>query len=147
MKKFRLRALKTKKYFDVIVYDTVEELRKAANDYDGKAGKNVSNDDILGICHPFERTTVIAKGQKGRPKRHPNIGILRFTKTHTTTQVVFHETMHAAFWQYRLSLPKKDQAKADFGESSGPKEEAFLHLADRLYIKMVRQMYRHKFWK
>ena len=43
MKKFRLRALKTKKYFNVIIYDTVEELRKAADGYDGKSGFGNNN--------------------------------------------------------------------------------------------------------
>lgn len=142
-KQFKLRAFDSKKYFMVVVYDKLEDLRREANEYNGRAGKAQDNDDILGVCHPFEKILI---DKKGKETKSDQIGIIRFSKKHLRTHVVFHETMHAAFWQYRLSLPKKDKKKADFGAMCGPKEEAFIHLAGKLYIDMIRKMYKHKYW-
>mgnify|MGYP001607690556 CR=1 FL=1 len=144
-KQFRLRAFDSKKYFMVMVYDKVKDLRLEATKYDGRADiKEASNDNVLGLCHPFEKFKVLANGETIKSNQ---IGILRFSKKHLRTHIVFHEIMHAAFWQYRLSLPKKAEEKADFGAMCSPKEEAFIHLAGKVYTDMIRKMYKHKYWK
>lgn len=134
MKKFKLRAIDSKKYFTVMVYDDLKELRKDAN----KISEN--NDDLLGVCHPFERKQVKPDGSM---VDHDQIGIIRLHKGHLSSHIVFHETMHGALWQYRLTQPKE---LANFGKSCGEKEEEFLHLAGKLYMDMIRKMYKHKLW-
>lgn len=142
-KQFKLRAFDSKKYFTVIVYDKLKDLRDAANGYSKLTGSIKDYGNTLGVCHPFERIKI--KGKK--PIKLNEIGMIRLSKKHTTTHIVFHETMHAAFWQYRLSLSKKYKENADFGDSNSDKEENFLHLAGKIYTKMIRQMYKHKYWK
>ena len=142
-KKFKLRAFDSKKYFDVYVYSKLKDLREDCDEYDKKAGYELDNDDTLGVCHPFQRVRV---KPDGKDIIHDNIGIIRLYKKRLSTLIVFHETMHAAFWQYRLSLARKYKEKANFGESNSDKEESFIHLAGKIYMDMIRKMYKHKYW-
>lgn len=141
MKTFRLRGYKYKKYFTVIIHDTVKQMREEADRYEKKPG---NNKDILGCCHPFERKRISKAGRV--IKIHPHIGIIRLAKPKLHTHIVVHEVVHAAFWQYRLSLPSKYEEKADFGNACSKYEEKFAHLFSRLYLDMIRKMYKHKLW-
>lgn len=141
-KTFKLRAKGQKKYFTVIVYDKLEDLRREANEHDKRAGVNdVDHNEVFGVVHSFERIRI---EKNGKETPHDQIGIIRFSKKHLRTHVVFHEAMHAALWQFRLSNPERD---ANFGEQCSPKEEEFLHLAEKVFMDMVRKMYKHGFWK
>ncbi len=141
MKQFKLRAFDSKKYFTVKVYDNLKDLRI---DADKTAGQDGLHKDTLGVCEPFVREVISSKGKV--IKRRDEIGVIRLARKHLKTHIVFHETMHAAFWQYRLSLPKGLFERADFGSSCTPKEEKFIHLAGKIYIDMIRKMYKHKYW-
>ena len=140
MKRFKLRAWGYKKFFWVVIYDSIKQLRTEASEYDKKTGYISDHNDVLGECVPYERKVITAKG---KVTYRDNIGIIRLAKTHTFSHIVVHEVLHAAFWQYRLSLKSE---KANFGKSCGPKEEKFNHIFTNLYIKMIRQMYKHKYW-
>lgn len=141
MKTFKLRAQGSKKYFTVIVYDKLQDMRNAAIKHDKEAGsKELDYDKTFGVSHMYQR--IIMRDKKEIP--HDEIGIIRFSKKHMPTRVVLHEAMHAALWQYRLSSPSRT---ADFGEQCSPEEEEFIHLAQKLFTDIIKKMYKHKYWK
>lgn len=139
-KEFKLRARGEKKYFKVIVYDRLAELRIDANDFDRRRGQEPINDDALGCHQPYEKKKIF---EDGTEKVMDDIGIIRLFTKRMGGSIVAHEVLHAAFWQYRLSASRE---LANFGKQCGPLEENLCHLFDRLLLDMHQKLYKHKLW-
>lgn len=137
---FRIRARKSKDYFQVMVYDTPKALQKAGLRHDLKMGKidDFGHRGVLGLVHPFER--LYFEGKK--EIRHPNIGIIRITKD-AGSEIASHEVVHAAMWQYRL----QNNDTANFGKQNGIREENFAHLYGQLFRSLVTKMYKKGVWQ
>lgn len=140
MKKFKLRENRSKKYFEVVVHDSLQEMRKAASKYDIDAGKDGDHTETYGVFHPFEKFYVDSTGKE---IYHNQIGIVRFSKKHLSSEIVSHEIGHAAMWQYRLEHDKQ----AIFGEQIDDREENLIHIYGRLFRKITNQLYKHNLWK
>lgn len=86
-------------WFYVYIYDTVEELRRAARKYREYGGPEF--DDTMACFQP--RFTVRyekhPKYKKGKPTRCANtafIGVMRFCRESLVPHIVIHESVHAA---------------------------------------------------
>ena len=136
IKKFQLRGYREKEFFKVLIYDSLEEMRKDASDYTKE--KII---DALGIVHPYTRIKI--DPGKSEIQLH-NIGIIRLVKDRLHTHIIAHELVHAAMWHYRLTQPNR---RATFGKGVTEAEEAFGMIYAKYFSSMSRQLYRFGFWK
>ncbi len=115
------RALGDQVKVTCYVYDTVDEMRRAATAYNGN-----DMDDALGV-------TQARTDQDGR-----TAGILiRLVRGHLSTQIVVHEMHHAATALYGASLPDSVKRLDHFTHCN----EAFAHLQSDLTCRLVDRLY------
>lgn len=138
MKKFKLRGYNEEEYFVVCIYDTLEEMRNAANKFN-QDGELIT--DALAICQPYTRVRI---AEDGTETVINDIGTIRLVKDNLQTHIVSHELVHAAMHHYRLTQPTR---RANFGRGNGEAEENFGMIYAKYFSKMSRQLYKHGFWK
>ncbi len=134
----------------VLVYDDIKELRKAADRYDKKHGGDKPNKDILGVSHHFCSET-FEEGTDKLVGRKRVIGIIRLSKKHCTTEIVSHELLHTALWNFRLNNGITHESdgsieNACFGSTCGDDEETLCHLYGQLFRDITRKLYKHGIW-
>lgn len=142
MEKFKLRARKQKKYFQVLIYDKLKRLRSDTDKLDARKGESSDNSEIVGVVQPFEKIKVYPDG---REEKSDLIGFIRLHKKNLGGSIVAHELVHAAFWQYRLT---QQDGNANFGDGflDMKNEEDFAHIYDNLAHDMFLKLYKHKLW-
>lgn len=129
-------------FFWVLIYPNVEELRKAANEYEKMIGGKDEFTDCWGLCTPYERILV----QEGKEDiRKHNVGIIRLSEPNINSEVAAHECLHAAFWIYRLVFAKDE--RADFGQNCSELEETFCHIFGEMFRNLTMKLYKHNIWK
>jgi len=126
--------IKQRRTVKVYIYDTVADLRRAANKYDLKTklhGADYHN-DTLGVTHRFERINV------DTDESHPNVAIIRLAATHLTTRIISHEAAHASVWIYQLDVSEQPPSP----DVSIDDEEHFCHLVSDITSAIVDQIYK-----
>ena len=136
IKKFRLRGYGEAEYFNVLVYDSLKEMRQDASKF-----SNEEITDALGIVQPYTRVKINADKTE---TKIDNIGIIRLVKGKLHTHIIAHELVHAAMWHYRLTQPNR---RANFGKDVTATEEALGMIYAKYFSKMSRQLYRFGLWK
>lgn len=110
---------------NVVVYDTVDELRKAA--YRHHPDKNMA--DCMG-CFQF------------RPGPTRYLGIMRLCREHLTPEIVIHEAVHAAV-AYVWKLSGKDRINLDArsqGDSTmGQREEELAYAVHGISAALLKE--------
>lgn len=113
------RALGPKRHVTCYIYDTLADMREAADRYNGQPGDNA---DTIGI-------TQALVDEDGRAVSV----LIRFARTHLGSQVTSHEMHHAATALYG----------AWCGDDRGLTHynEPFAHLFSDLYHRLVKRLY------
>jgi hypothetical protein len=143
--KFKIKSQATDFFFYVVIYDDIDSMRKDIVWFDRLTGKKEPDPekDVLGVCQPFIKIRVLANGEEANLK---NIGIIRLCKDFIGTEIISHEILHAAIWQYRIEYgterPDGSIENADFGNNCSQDEENFCHLYGQLFSNFVKKMYR-----
>lgn len=151
MKTFKIKSKQSKCYFKVIVYENIKQLRKDTKKYDALRKvkiKDNEDEEILGLCHSFERYKA---DKDGKFKRLPNIGIIRLAKTYLTTEIVAHEVVHAAMHNYRIDYGNEDiyngtNGNANFGNNCCDEEENFAYIYGELFRDITNKLYKYGLW-
>lgn len=95
-----------KRYVRIYLYDTVEELRKAASRFHYEAPDSDTN-KASGIFTPPTQHFKYAKDGSETDLTDPHYGgMIRLARGHLTTEVIAHECIHAACAIYRLDITK-----------------------------------------
>ena len=137
---FKIKPRNSELYFNVYVHEDLKTLRREANKFDEENGQPPENDDIYGVCHPYERIKIVDDEEV----RLNNVGILRFSREHLSSEIVAHETLHAAFWIYRLEYATDHNA--NFKDTCNQDEENFVHLYGQLFRSINGKLHKHGFW-
>lgn len=138
-KKFIIKSRDSKYWFWVFVYDQLKVMRKDVVEHDEKTGQLTDDSyKVLGVCEPYERLSIEADGSE---TRYGNIGIIRLSKKYLSTEIVTHEVLHAAIWNYRI-----EHKVANFGKENSDKEEELVHLFGQLFASMNRKLHDKEFW-
>lgn len=116
------RALGCREKVSVHVYETVEQLRRAATAYNG-----TDNHGTLGV------TQVSCWAKDGRLRSV----IIRLARGHLSTQIVGHEMHHAATAIYGDHVGGRVSSKTHLTHHNEP----FAHLFSDLLCKLVDRLY------
>lgn len=138
VKKFKLRVPGQKKYFIVLVYDTVKSLRLGIDKFHRKTGEDEYSEGTFGVCHSYRKVKTY---EDGREEEIDEIGTIRLAEKHLSSSVVSHELVHAAIHQYTLGKENRNMNLEDMAN-----EDVFAHIYSDLFRKMTLAMYRHKLW-
>lgn len=115
------RALGDRVKVTCYVYDTLAEMRRAADSYNG-----TDNTDTLGV-------TQARTNEEGRAVSV----LIRLAHGHLGTQIVVHEIHHAATALYGATLPDKVDRLDHFTHCNEP----FAHLQSDLTCRLVDRLY------
>lgn len=150
MTRFKLKIGYTDYWFWVIVHDTVEEMRRAADQYDIKSGAvrpiRGAGDETgyfgraLGVTHKYEREIYT---KNGLWIEYPNVGVIRLCKPYLSTEIVSHELMHAVAWTWKL----KYGHSIGRAYKNGWREEMLCHMYGHSFSLLNRLMYKKGLWK
>jgi hypothetical protein len=116
-----------RRWWQVRIHDTADELRAAAERYNPKRHGDTW-DDVYGVHQPFG--TYINRETGAR--RYPSngfAGVIRFVEGRVTSEIVAHELVHAALWCYRMN----HQRNVRLGVDCGPREEDLAYIYGELY--------------
>lgn len=151
--KFKIKARMSKKYIWVIVYPTLQAMRKAATYWDrtseNSGSRKMSHAKTYGISHHYTKERV--HKTTGKIIHLNEIATIRLSKKHLSTEIVAHELIHAAMWNYRLDYGSEREYEgssynADFGNSCNADEEIFAHLYGQLFRSMNEKLHDTKLW-
>lgn len=147
--KFKVKSRWLKTYTRVWVYDSIEELRKDASTHNESRGLESDDGDILGVSHHYVREVIDKKGKV--EKRKNDVGIIRLSKDHLTTEIVAHELLHAALWHYRMEYGTEREFEgstenADFGTGCCDEEENLCHIYGQMFRDMTKKLYKLNLW-
>lgn len=135
MKKFRVRAYGYKHFFMVEVHEDINKMREVAAHHELKDVSEL--EDTCAIVQPYER-------ERSDGKKVFDIGTIRLSTKYLTAEVVSHECLHAAMWQYRVRLKNKN---ANFGRYCSEKEEDLCYIFGRIFKSMNKQLHKYGYWK
>lgn len=146
---FKVKNRMNKSWVRVLVYDDVQQMRKESDDYDEKLGHARDNGDIAGLSYHYCREQFDEKGKQIGRKN--DIGIIRLCKKYLSTEVVAHELLHAALWNYRLNYGTEHEFEgsienACFGQGCNDDEETLCHLYGQMFRDMTRKLYKKGLW-
>lgn len=142
LKRFKIKAERSKLFFWVYMYPDLETLRAEANAHNEMIGSSERFDHgVHGLVNSYERIG-ISEDPEIQETMHPNIGIVRLSARNATTEIVAHELIHAALWLYR----KHYKRQAHFGVGCNDREEDFAYLHGELFRDMTNKMYKYGFW-
>ena len=146
--KLTVRNRTNKSFVYVYVYDDLKQMRKDSDQYDEKIGHETDNGNILGISHHYIREKV---EKDGSSERRRDIGIIRLSKKHLATEIVAHELLHAALWNYRVNYGTEREGEgslenADFGNSCNDDEETLCHIYGQMFRDLTRKLYKKGLW-
>lgn len=136
MIKFKLKGYREDEYYIVMVYDSLQEMRRAASKF---TGEEIA--DALAVVQPYQRIKIAADGSE---QSLNEIGTIRLVKGKLHTHIVAHEIVHAAMHHYRLTQPDRI---ANFGDGNSENEEDFGMIYAKYFSKMSGQLYKYGLWK
>lgn len=133
------RATGTRETVRVYVYDTLEEMRAAADRFDGGVAGEGFFDDALGVTQTYERQRLV--DGVWSTVRHPLI--VRLQRDRIGTTIVSHEMNHAAVELYGRTLAP-DTLAVDVLHNAN---EELAHLQSDLTAGLVRRLYALGFYE
>lgn len=101
---------------DVLLYDTLRDLRSAATRYVNRWEKPSPGKfaHTLALVHAARRYRVLDDGSE---QEHPGVAIIRFSRQELTPLIVAHEVMHATAAIYGFDMLKADDLAEDHFDS------------------------------
>lgn len=124
-----------KRYIRVYVYDTVDELRKAA----GRFSFNPSSSDpnrAIGMFSP-PPTKEFYNGKQWIKTNYPHWGgMMRLCKEYLCYEVVTHECFHAACSIYRMDI----KTQINLSHGTFEREEQLAYIAGDLCAQLVTKL-------
>lgn len=118
-------------WFHLYVYDTAEQLRRAARRY---TEHDTPFTDTLGCFQPNFTAHIDARGKPVRSPRTGYIGVMRLTVEHCNKAIAIHESAHAAVHYVKALLLRP------YGFSLGTNidtEEALCHAAHEFSMAVM----------
>lgn len=127
-----------RRFVRVTVYDTVDELRHAADNYSRRLGTYVTGefDGAHGVTHSFQRILIDSEGEEQAPGASTAAHI-RLHRAALGTSVVTHEVAHAALAVYDQDcLKEMGPVHQDMKQ-----EEILCYLVGDLSARIVNRLY------
>lgn len=134
---FKIKSSKSKLFLWVKIHPDLDKFRKAYKRYD-------STDDVTGcygVCHRYSIVKVNKLGEVIDKKK--DVGIIRLSAKHCTTEIIAHELIHGAMQIYREEFDKR----AFFGKNIDDREENLAYIYDDLFYHLCRKLYKYQIWK
>lgn len=122
-----------KRTIQVCIYDTVKELREAADKHNKRIGNTETGlDKAHGLCQSLERVFVY---DSGRIRRTPTAGFIRLYKPALKTGIIAHEATHMAVAIYKQDVQKTIPDM--------DREETLCYLVGDITSQIVRGIYKY----
>ena len=127
-----------KRYIRIAVHDTTHELQQAAKRYRGEDFSNAG-----GLFHPADTVyTILDDGTFRDDADRHYAGTMRLSREHLTTEVVAHETIHAAATIYRMDVI----TTIVLGNGCSHREETFAYIAGHLISQVTNALHDAGVW-
>ena len=138
MIKFKVKPKADRYYFNVLVFDTKQEMWSYCTDLDVREGKNVDFEPFGAMCRTYE---IVKIGADLSEKRKSDIGTILFSKAQLGAGTIAHEIGHASFHYDRLINGNEN---AEYGDNIGEGEERVLYLLAEMVSDCINKMYKLK---
>jgi hypothetical protein len=129
----------SRRYVHIAVHNTDDDLRRAAAAY--RPGADWT--DTAGCFHPADlRLRYDADGNAEDVSDPHYAGLMRLSREHLTTEVVIHETVHAAATIYRMDVCTMIRLENGCGE----REETLAYIVGDLSRAIVNALHDGGVW-
>lgn len=126
-----------RRWWRVVVHDTVAELQDAAHRYRPFLGRE-HWDGTEGCCHPAGRIDWTRDGPCF--PRNGFCGVIRYAEPSLTAEIVTHELVHAAAATLRSHLDGRDIRLGNGYAGSNLREEQLAYIYGELFADLHEQL-------
>ena len=125
----------------MIVWRALAELRKAGT------GLNIKQmGHTTAFVQSYRQITIFPASEGGGERKQPILGEIHFAKKYVATEVITHESTHAAlYWAQQLRILKGIKAEPSNGSAS-PEEELLCYATGRLAKQISERLWKAGFF-